>query len=85
MAREDYSNRTRETLHRNWLFDDTDVVVSGQGDQLTDTFIYNQSWWTKNSNCHNHYFKLQEGVSSGHSHALPKDREELVLGLMNRI
>mgnify|MGYP003650420388 FL=1 len=85
MAREDYSNRTRETVHRNWLFDNTNVIVSGQNDQLRDTFIYNQSWWTKNSNCHNHYYKLQAGVSSGHSHAFPKDREELVLGLMNRL
>jgi len=84
VAREDYSNRTRETLHRNWLFDDTNVTVSGQYEQVKDTFIYNQSWWTKNSNCHNHYYKLQTGVSSGHSHAFPKDREELVLGLMNR-
>jgi len=87
VAREDYSNRTRETLHRNWLFDDTNVIVSGQNAQVKDTFIYNQSWWTKNSDCHNHYYKLQTGagVSSGHSHAFPKDREELVLGLMNRI
>jgi len=84
VAREDYSNRTRETLHRNWLFDETDVIVSGQGEQLKDTFIYNQSWWTKNSQCHSYFYKLQTGATSGHSHAYPKDREELVLGLMNR-
>ena len=85
MAREDYSNRTRETLHRNWMFDDTDVLLTGHNGNLRDTFIYNQSWWTKDSKCHIYYYKLQSGVTSGHSHAYPKDREEVVLGLMNRL
>ena len=98
MVREDYSNRSRESIHRNFLFDDVDVILSptiksgqgsdniyyGQSSPMEDTFIYNQSWWTKNSDCHNHFYKLFEGMTAGHTHALPKDRSELVLGLMNR-
>tara|TARA_R110001583_G_scaffold75902_2_gene208468 strand:+ start:5073 stop:8147 length:3075 start_codon:yes stop_codon:yes gene_type:complete len=83
VAREDYSNRTRETIHRNWLFNKTHALATGLNDNLKDTFIYNQNWYTQGSKCPGFYYFL-DGSTAGDRLAPPKIRRELVLGLMNR-
>jgi hypothetical protein len=48
MSRSDISNRVRDSIHTNYMFRDVDSLITGSvGDDLRDTFIFNQSWWLK--------------------------------------
>ena len=51
MARENIHDKGRDTLHKSALFDNTYVTLTGVDDNLKDTFIFNQSWWTKDKEC----------------------------------
>lgn len=47
MARSDITNRNREHVHRNYMYQDVNSIITGAFGDLRDTFIFNQSWWLK--------------------------------------
>ncbi len=47
MARNDISNRVRDSIHKNYEFKDVPSLITGAFNDLKDTFIFNQSWWLR--------------------------------------